>query len=640
MTKLKKIILFLWICFILIGSNLVTAKGNNLASYLFLPQVIDSKNVRLSNIIKELYVKKFLSHESSSTISVLNIDSNKVTFKNDFKHKEIKWLNWKLLADLGEGAYLIYKDIIFKNGVKKRLIYHTRWHSWRGKIYTGYLLDKEKKDLKDILELDYDEPNSANFFYPCNGLTYGTYWSWWINNVFKYRDNYYYISEVDNFDRNSGIRNIIKINSDGSLEGVATLKVYLSLNELLANKDFTIYKAYLSCLAKIMGQEPPNSGTMHSHTNAVMAGDYGATKAILRPWTLIDDQKERDFPVLKAFLKSWAYQDIWNLREYQTLPSHLNLTAQELKKFYIKSYNIAEKQAEIMGKNAVWEILNSYMVISTYFKRNYQKKNILNSINAQINKGSKVNWNKSKNKFNYESASLVIDNEKNIAEIHKYFSKEKLKTEYNKNLLMYAAHMNNYAAVKKLIALGYSVNEQTTKAQSWIMTPFIYNRTALMYAAENASLEIIRELVKAEAELTAVDSAGRGINYYLSKNPRFTKIEKQMGLKNLIKKYEDAYQIFRPSFNPQKAFTKIEKVIVNDQTLSIYDREMGKAYCELISLSNQAELEKKDQLNWLALRNKIANLTNSEYKFVIALRQLTRARTRYLYQRIQALTKP
>jgi uncharacterized protein YecT (DUF1311 family) len=255
--------------------------------------------------------------------------------------------------------------------------------------------------------------------------------------------------------------------------------------------------------------------------------------------------------------------------------------------------------------------------------------------NGKLAKGISVDWDKVKD--DYQLAFLVIDNVENIEGIHKYFSKDKLATRFNKNLLMYAAHMNNYKAVRKLIDLGYSVNDKTIKVKSWIKTPFIYNRTALMYAAENASIEIIRELIKEGAKIDAVDSKGRGISYYLSKNPRFTEVEKQLNLNKLIKKYEDSNQIFKPSFDPKKASTKIEKEISNDKTLSIYDREMGKAYNKLTNLSNQAELERKDQLKWLKVRNKIANQADSENQFIIVLRQLTRARTRYLYQRIQAL---
>ena len=629
---MKKFILLLSVCFILVGSNIVVANdnANNLDSYFFLPQVIESKNVKLSNIIKELYIKKFLSDDSSSTISKLNIDSGNVEFNNDFKHKEIKWLNWELLNDLGDGAYLIYRDITFKDGVEKRLVYHTRWHSWRGKIYTGYIINKGE----DILKTNYYE-NSEKFFYPSNGLSAGGSWSWWINNVFEYEGNYYYITEFDNFNKNSGIRYIVKINSDGSLEVVAKLKVYMSLNEILAQKYFSIYKAYLLSLDNIMGEEPPASGTLHSHTRAVMAGDYGATMAILRPWVLIDEQTEGKYTDLKKFLKWCAYGGIWKLREYQTFNYHLNLTAKELKKFYINSYSIDAKQAEIMGKNAVWDVINSYMVISSHFKRNYTKEDIENSNNGKLAKGISVNWDEVKD--DYQLASLVIDSVENIEGIHRCFAKEKLNTRFNKNLLMYAAHMNNYKAVIKLIDLGYSVNDKTIKAQSWIKTPFVYKRTALMYAAENASIEIIRKLINEGAKIDAVDSKGRRIDYYLSKNPRFTKTEKQMGLNQLIKKYEDSNQIFKPSFDPKKASTKIEKEISNNKTLSIYDREMGKAYRKLIALSNQPELVRKNQLNWLKIRNKIAKQADSKHKFIIVLSRLIRARTRYFYQRIQSL---
>ncbi|SFM00418.1 ankyrin repeat domain-containing protein [Halanaerobium salsuginis] len=512
----------------------------------------------------------------------LIIKPDQVEFSNDFRHKEIKWLKWDLLNELDRDSYLIYSDFNFKDRSKKRLVYYVRWHSWRGKIYTGYLVDQDETNL---LELDY-EKNPQKLFYPNDKLAYGYYWSWWINNVFQYQGSYYYLDESNKFDRNSGLRNIIKINSDGSLETIARLKIYMSLKEILSKQEFAFYKAYLLVVNNIMGKELPNSGTLHSQTRALLAGEYGATQAILRPWALIS-QNKTNYIAAKRFLKNWAYQDSWNLREYQVLQNHLRFTRKRLAKFYFNYYDLDDKTAAIMADNAVWAVINSYLVIPGYFNNNY--------------------------------------------------SKETLTTYFNKNLLMYAAHLNNYQAVKKLIKLGYDVNARTIQAESWLATPSIYNRTALMYAAENASPEIIRELIKAGADLTAVDSIGRGITYYISQNPRFNDKEKQIDLLDLINKYQKNNKMFKASFEIDKATTRIEKTIVNNKSLAIYDREMAKTYHKLFALSEEKEIIKKDQQTWLKLRSKKVAKINNKTSFIIKLIQLTRARNRYLFQQISAL---
>lgn len=625
---MKKTIFLLTFCFII---NFISFAGA--ANYYFLPQVIESKDAELSNLIRDFYLEKFVSAAGNSSLSDLNIDSNQVEFSNSFKHKKIKWLDWKLLNKLDKDSYLIYSELKFKDGTPKRLVYYIRWHSWRGKIYTGYLVDQDEANL---LELDY-EKTPQKFFYPNAELAYGYRWSWWINNVFQYQGNYYYLDESDKFDRNAGLRNIIKINSDGSLEKVARLKIYMSLKEILSKQEFAFYKAYLLVVNNIMGKELPNSGTLHSQTRVLLAGEYGATQAILRPWALIS-QNKTNYMAAKRFLKNWAYQDSWNLREYQALQNHLRFTSKRLAKFYFSYYDLDNKTAAIMADNAVWAVINSYLVIPSYFNDNNSKFKTDLLIRKKAATSTDFNWNGLLADTRNDSVfSLLVDNSKNLLAVNNKFSKEKLTTYFDKNLLMYAAHLNNYQSVKNLIGLGYNVNARTSKTPLWLATPAIYNRTALMYAAENSSLEIIRELLKAGADPTALDSDGHGISYYFSQNNRFTEQEKQLTLPELIKQYEKNNKMFKASFKAEQAVTRVEKIIANNKTLAIYDREMSAAYYKLITLTEQKEITKMDQLAWLNLTNKKAAKITNKTELVINLSQLIRARTRYLYQRIEAL---
>ena len=90
------------------------------------------------------------------------------------------------------------------------------------------------------------------------------------------------------------------------------------------------------------------------------------------------------------------------------------------------------------------------------------------------------------------------------------------KNNFDKTPLMTAAHLNNYFAVKKLLEAGARVNDETVPDRKNRRSGIRHvKRTALMYAAENASLKMIKLLIETGADKKAQDSQGRSAFEYL-----------------------------------------------------------------------------------------------------------------------------
>lgn len=92
---------------------------------------------------------------------------------------------------------------------------------------------------------------------------------------------------------------------------------------------------------------------------------------------------------------------------------------------------------------------------------------------------------------------------------------------------MLAAHLDLFDAINLLIENGADVNLKTQNKYrlndiSYGREIDVYfergERTALMYAAENASFDVIKLLIDNGANLQDRDSKGNGILYYLNLN--------------------------------------------------------------------------------------------------------------------------
>lgn len=163
---------------------------------------------------------------------------------------------------------------------------------------------------------------------------------------------------------------------------------------------------------------------------------------------------------------------------------------------------------------------------------------------------------------------------------------------FGKNLLMYAAHMNNPKAVSVLLNNSEMVNTATINTARFDFplaeNLTTYGRTPLMYAAENASQRTIQLLLDASADPKLKDNKGNDYFGYMDKNWRFNSSKARSYLSKP-----------GPSFNCELAASTREKAICSDTMLSDYDRELSYLYSEAYDQSPNAQALKTDQRKWL-----------------------------------------
>jgi len=209
----------------------------------------------------------------------------------------------------------------------------------------------------------------------------------------------------------------------------------------------------------------------------------------------------------------------------------------------------------------------------------------------------------------------------------------RVENEFGKTSLMVAAHMNRPDSIQLLLKAGADPNATTINHNDCGYDLFRTNRTALMYAAENADIEVMRLLVDGGANIDAKDSVGNDVHYYLSLNPYLTAAQKQMSLKQLLLSFSES-STSAPSFDCTVAKQRIESLICKDQILARQDLSLASTFTAWMNKAESAQREKADELAWLKRRAEHCQSVKDEAQAISCLQLVTRARIRYLHNRI------
>jgi uncharacterized protein YecT (DUF1311 family) len=500
--------------------------------------------------------KEIISHKNNEVYVSKNESTTPVTFTKPFIHEKIKWLEWDPIVGLkhsfkwGGG----YTDISAISSIPfsdmRSLVFNSYTIGWRGPYFNILLIDNAEldpiisgADTSDENYLDLKKIKARHILPSNSSRAWGK-----INNLFTYENDFYFatndtVEKITNTDDQVvckiGVETNFKSKQLSALENIA--------NNSLMTKGVTHISGYYGSM-----------GNQHHEIKD------GFSDAIGKPWLMklskngqcankgeinnCEKNNRVDF-VLNDFAKS----DPWSYREAQTIKQHMTAAKYVLQGYY-RNLGLSELKSAGIANQAVYDFI--YKTVSLH----------------PIIKNGTLPPLPTENTYTLDDGVSVIP-----------------KNWYNKTSLMWAAHFNDYDAVNRLLRSSFDVNQVTSSSNSYASIQRL-NRSALTYANENASSQIIELLLNNGADDTIIDSTGNKLNYYLSTNPNEVKTLFQMPNGHATE--------ITPSFDCAKARSDIEKAICQSKGLSIYDKQLGDLY-SMLQRNNKLPELKQLQRNWL-----------------------------------------
>lgn len=540
-------------------------------------------------------------------------------------------------ADMQDTQGTLETTTIEIEGQQKTIAFFSRELGWRGLIYSGYMisagdLENLKKQIKES-----DEGGEIKHFYPMGDLAYGSNFSWWLNMPFQYQSNWYVLGDFRDFSRHNAIRYVYKLRADSSSEKICAIQIYKNYEPKKSNEGLPYFAAYINSLETML-VSPGSCGTSHPEAFAKSNGQLFASSALIRPWAISNPTKGQTSnslaleKQLQNHFDHWKYTDIWTYRENESFAYLMVDAERELTQHYVSNLGYDLKSAADLAKRVIYQAPLSYYSLGNYIDSNKDfsafQKMAEGKFQGWVNIDEVMSLHYGK--VQDVAYTLMLDNPEQYLGAPESIKLDKIETEFKKNLLMYAAHMNNYDAVEWLIKSGFPTNKVTVfKTDMCAQFPERTNRSALTYAVENGSIALIQLLIDAGEKLDIIDTKGNNLDFYLNLNPRFTAEEKKLGLKKLIEKYRSAE--IKPSFSCSATLGKIEKAICNSKGLSIYDDELGKAYAAAIAADAKIkESLKQSQREWLRKRTNDCMSSQTDQELNGCIARTTRSRIHYL----------
>lgn len=469
---------------------------------------------------------------------------------------------------------------------------------------------------------------------------------------FMFESNWYYVSHRIRKGKNIQVLSSLSAARKPSLE--CELSSSSSKHLLDFPQSLSSYAAYVKVLQNIMAPTRGNCVGLSSRRQ----GDKLAANAVHEPWNTtpywdssyyydstanrlnfgyvsakpIHDASYIEL-IQKAYFNVWQYTDPWSMREFGALKSLREDAIIELKNYLLGQGYYEPSETRELAQALVRNLPSQYFRMATdsnvdldlsYLEKiadgTFAEQVELSRYRTQLNQD-----------FPLSRLSIMVDVPKMLDLLPSSYDLKEIVTDYNKDLLMFAAHMNNLDTVKYLVNKGWPLDRKTIQPPQkyWCKQKFDrVNRTALTYAVENGSLALIRYLIDAGADTSILDSEGNGLDYYLKFNPRFTTSQKVQSLDTLLVS-ESSSEGIRPSFDCSNASSSIEVLICGSEGLSIYDQELNFSYYKQLSVAFSPSQLRQSQRDWLKMRSSKCLAYKEKLQKLACLARLTRARIRH-----------
>ena len=179
---------------------------------------------------------------------------------------------------------------------------------------------------------------------------------------------------------------------------------------------------------------------------------------------------------------------------------------------------------------------------------------------------------------------------------------------FGKTALMYAAQFNNIDSIRVLLKHGASIDKFTEKDKTTYCDPAMQrmHRTALLYAAENASLDVINELRFAGADEFVSDSQGNYLGVYALSNRNLSHSQIRRLIKQHVNRLAERPTRPMPSFSCKQASTDIELAICSSTRLAKLDSFLANTYSKALEVASEKEKSriKTEQVAWIKERDR------------------------------------
>ncbi len=265
---------------------------------------------------------------------------------------------------------VVKKSFITCKGKSKILVYHEQSHSWRGDIYTGYVV--EPHQMSELLpKLKKYTKDGIKPFYPMGALTYGSTFSWWENFPFEYQGEWYVLEDFGDFDRHDSLRRVHKLVDSSHSQEACKIKIFQNFDEKVSADELPFFTAYKKSLEKML-LSPGYCSPSRPESRARSSGQLFASMVIIRPCAvkpIWNDNSDYDFQ--KKHFSNWKYQDIWSYREYGTYENLKEDFVTELANHYMVNYSYSKNAAYQNAEGVVNAMPGRYYSLCESYNKDF-----------------------------------------------------------------------------------------------------------------------------------------------------------------------------------------------------------------------------------------------------------------------------
>jgi uncharacterized protein YecT (DUF1311 family) len=480
------------------------------------------------------------------------------------------------------------------------------------------------------------------------GNTAGTGNVWAPHALFAHEGRYFFPFAPNDFDLNRPFSiPVYRLRASGRVQQRCRISTGGIDKALERFRALPAIASYLTVIRRI-GDPGPDQGTLHAAVRHDAQAEEAVIRAASRPWTLPASTAGTSGyfvygPRMTRFLEQWSALEPWNRREYQTLLALMTPAADSYAAFLRTEFGMSDAMAKGGAKQVVEGLLASRILIPSHFEEgpyavDYFPVSPLHQA-VMLRNRKEFEATVATIKSNAAANNLEVRFEKAeysrvlLDSVEWSYAFDRLLelgadpnqvNGFGKSVLMTAAHLDRIDAVVKVLRAGAKVNVQTTEGNSFEHNLTRTRRTALMYAAENASPVVIKALLEAGADASLRDSQGNDVSFYLANNPRFTETERRRGIEAIA---VDAEKFSRPSFDCGRARTDTELSICTSAALRAFDIQIANAFTRLAQKPGSVV---RDQRAWLRYRDGACSANDD----TDCLAEIMRTRLRYLHMRL------